>query len=114
MQVNEPLSTQSDCHLFSIAPELRNLIYEYALISEEAIDVDCFSNSSHCRPTALLETCQAIRQEASPWTERDFKDPQLGPVLAFLNGGWEKAKVRKIGITAVYTGVFELFWFQLG
>ena len=66
MQVNEPVPTQSDCHLFSIAPELRNLIYEYALISEEAIDVDCFYKSSHCRPTALLETCQAIRQEASP------------------------------------------------
>ncbi|KAK3109731.1 hypothetical protein LTR53_016687 [Teratosphaeriaceae sp. CCFEE 6253] len=66
MQVNEPLSTQSDCHLFSIAPELRNLIYEYALVSEEFIDVDCFSKSRRCRLTALLETCQAIRQEASP------------------------------------------------
>lgn len=25
-----------------------------------------WSNSSHCSLTALLETCQAIRQEASP------------------------------------------------
>ncbi len=66
MQVNEPLPTLSDCHLFSIAPELRNLIYEYALISEEAIDVDSLSKSNHCCPTALLETCRAIRQEASP------------------------------------------------
>ncbi|KAK0302563.1 hypothetical protein LTR82_017821, partial [Friedmanniomyces endolithicus] len=59
-------STQSICHLFGLPPELRILIYEYALIAENALNVDDFSNSSHCSLTALLETCQAIRQEASP------------------------------------------------
>ncbi|KAK0259591.1 hypothetical protein LTR35_018093, partial [Friedmanniomyces endolithicus] len=56
----------SSYHLFGLPPELRILIYEYALISEKAINVDDSSNSSHCSLTALLETCQAIRKEASP------------------------------------------------
>ncbi|KAK0301748.1 hypothetical protein LTR91_026008, partial [Friedmanniomyces endolithicus] len=58
--------TQSSYHLFGLPPELRILIYEYALISEKAINVDDSSNSSRCSLTALLETCQAIRKEASP------------------------------------------------
>ncbi|KAK1808217.1 hypothetical protein LTR12_017422 [Friedmanniomyces endolithicus] len=66
MGAQKHYSTQSSYHLFGLPPELRILIYEYALISEKAINVDDFSNSSHCSLTALLETCQAIRKEASP------------------------------------------------
>ncbi|TKA64146.1 hypothetical protein B0A55_09295 [Friedmanniomyces simplex] len=51
---------------------------------------------------------------STTWTERDFGDPRLGAVLAFLHGGWERAREKGVGVTAVYTGVFELFWFQLG
>lgn len=66
MEARKPHFTQSSCHLFGLPPELRILIYEYALISEEAINVDTFSDSRHRSLTALLETCQVIRQEASP------------------------------------------------
>ncbi|KAK0303711.1 hypothetical protein LTR82_017459 [Friedmanniomyces endolithicus] len=61
-----PHFTQSSCHIFGLPPELRILIYEYALVSGEAINVDTFSDSRHYSLTALLETCQVIRQEASP------------------------------------------------
>ena len=51
---------------------------------------------------------------STTWSAEDFQDPQLGPVLTFIHQGWDRAKEKKIGITPVYTGVFDLYWFELG
>ena len=51
---------------------------------------------------------------STTWNAEDFKDPQLGPVLNFIHQGWDRAKEKNIGITAVYTGVFDIYWFEIG
>ncbi|KAK3638518.1 hypothetical protein LTR56_012990 [Elasticomyces elasticus] len=51
---------------------------------------------------------------STTWTEEDFKHPQLGQVISFLHTGWEKAEDKKIGVTPVFTGVFDLYWFAYG
>ncbi|KAK3110410.1 hypothetical protein LTR53_015332 [Teratosphaeriaceae sp. CCFEE 6253] len=51
---------------------------------------------------------------STTWSEADFQDPRLGPVLKFLHGGWDKAKELGVPVTPVYTGVFDLYWFQIG
>ncbi|KAK5676767.1 hypothetical protein LTS10_010531 [Elasticomyces elasticus] len=51
---------------------------------------------------------------STTWTEEDFEHPQLGQVISFLHTGWEKAKDKKIGVTPVFTGVFDLYWFAYG
>jgi len=51
---------------------------------------------------------------STTWNKQDFEDPQLGPVLKFLHGGWDKATEKGVGITPVFTGIFENYWFQIG
>ena len=51
---------------------------------------------------------------STTWDAEDFQHPQLGPVLNFIHAAWERAKEKHIGITAVFTGVFDLYWFELG
>jgi len=51
---------------------------------------------------------------STTWNEKDHKDPQLGPVLSFLHGGWEQANKSNIGVTPVFVGVYDLYWFVYG
>lgn len=51
---------------------------------------------------------------STTWNEKDATDPQLGPILKFLHSGWDRAKERGIGITAVYIGCFEKYFFEIG
>ncbi|EMC91215.1 hypothetical protein BAUCODRAFT_318679 [Baudoinia panamericana UAMH 10762] len=41
-------------------------------------------------------------------------DPALGPFLKFVHAGWDRAIEKDIGITAVYTGVFDVYFFSYG
>ncbi len=51
---------------------------------------------------------------STTWTKEDDADPVLGPLLRFCHPGWERAKEKRIGITAVYTGVFDIYLFGYG
>lgn len=54
-------SQNPNASLLGIAPELRNRIYEYALISRESINVFKVYN---CKQPDLLKVCRQIRNEA--------------------------------------------------
>lgn len=51
---------------------------------------------------------------STTWTSSDFSHPQLGPQLDYMHQGWKRAQQKSIGITTVYTGVFDIYWFQHG
>lgn len=51
---------------------------------------------------------------STTWSAEDFQHPQLGPVMTFLHMGWQRAKEKNLGITAVYSGMFDNYYFQLG
>lgn len=49
---------------------------------------------------------------STTWEKQDYEDPQFGPVLKFLHGGWDKATELGLPVTPVYTGVFENYFFS--
>lgn len=49
---------------------------------------------------------------STTWTKEDRADPALGPVISFLHGGLTRAVEQKIGITTVYVGVYEDYFFE--
>ncbi|KXS99026.1 hypothetical protein AC578_6140 [Pseudocercospora eumusae] len=65
-----PQTSDAPCHLLDLAAELRNHIYEYALIEDDAIT---FSRSKIAQP-GLLRTCRQIREETRPiyYCRNDF------------------------------------------
>ncbi len=79
----------------------------FGAIAHESNVVDALAKSSDL-VTYIPSTYSVV------WGTEDFQDPQLGPVLEFIHTGWERAKEKKIGITAVYTGLFDLYWFKVG
>jgi hypothetical protein len=52
--------------LLTLAPELRNRIWEFALVEDERIPVNVYKDGgwTHVRQPALLRTCRQIRDEA--------------------------------------------------
>lgn len=52
---------QAEPHLQSIPPELRNRVYDYALVSDGPINV---AKPKNCAQPPLLATCRQIRSEA--------------------------------------------------
>ncbi|KAK4502304.1 hypothetical protein PRZ48_005729 [Zasmidium cellare] len=51
---------------------------------------------------------------STTWNSKDFADPRTGPILKFLHGGWERAKEKGVGLTPIYAGVFDLYFFEVG
>ncbi|EME81044.1 uncharacterized protein MYCFIDRAFT_76980 [Pseudocercospora fijiensis CIRAD86] len=54
-------SEPPECYLTKLAPEIRNLIYEYSLCNSESIEI---TRDNWMQP-ALLRTCKTIRREAT-------------------------------------------------
>ncbi|KAF2163815.1 hypothetical protein M409DRAFT_57292 [Zasmidium cellare ATCC 36951] len=50
---------------------------------------------------------------STTWSKEDFEDPVLGPVVGSLPG-YTKPKELGIGITKVYTGIFDFTFFESG
>lgn len=51
---------------------------------------------------------------STTWEQPDFEDEQLGPVLNFIHTGWHRAKELGLGVTPLYIGAFENYWFEIG
>lgn len=67
-------ASKTKSRLLALAPELRNKIYHYALVSKKKIQANHGAAKSSTQP-GLLETCRQIRKEAIELfhTENDFK-----------------------------------------
>lgn len=48
----------------------------------------------------------------TPWTAKEMADPQLGPVISFLHAGVDRATAKGVGVTLVYTGIFDIYFFE--
>ena len=49
---------------------------------------------------------------STTWTEEDKADPNLGSILSILHAGWDRATASGIGVTPVYTGIFDVYFFE--
>lgn len=49
---------------------------------------------------------------STTWSEEDFADPMLGGLLKMLHSGPDRAREKGLGITAVYTGLFDSYMFD--
>ena len=60
---------QENCPLFLIPPELRNRIYDFALLSDSHLSIDGRHTALQLSPATLpnlLQTCKRINREAAP------------------------------------------------
>ena len=51
---------------------------------------------------------------STTWTEADYADPPLGGLLKMLHLGLDRAKEKGLGMTTVYTGLFDSYMFDFG
>ena len=51
---------------------------------------------------------------STTYDEQDANDPSLGPVLKFIRGGWDRAKEKGVGLTVLYNGIFDNYFFEYG
>ncbi|RMZ09142.1 hypothetical protein D0862_03716 [Hortaea werneckii] len=61
--------SQENCPLFLLPPELRNRIYDFALLSEPHLSVDGHHTALQLPPAIspkILHTCKRIEREAAP------------------------------------------------
>lgn len=49
---------------------------------------------------------------STTWTDADKSDPLLGNIISFIDAGLDRALEKGIGLTTVYTGVFDIYWFE--
>lgn len=50
---------------------------------------------------------------STTFTKHDESDPNLGPVIGFVYGGIKKAQELGVGVTKVYSGCFDNYWFGM-
>ena len=86
MPPDRPVHQQQQCRLFTIPPELRDLIYRFLLVKPSPISPQWRSHRDEERSTLpLFQTCRRVRQETaklyfSSNTFRFFDDGELDEV----------------------------------
>ncbi|KAL9107808.1 MAG: hypothetical protein Q9227_007323 [Pyrenula ochraceoflavens] len=51
---------------------------------------------------------------STTWTPEEEADPPLTPIIRFIHGGWDRAKEKGIAVTPIYTGIFDVYFFEYG
>ena len=49
---------------------------------------------------------------STTWTAKEKADPQLGSIINFIHSGWDRAAATGIGLTPIYTGIFDVYFFE--
>ncbi|KAF2149093.1 hypothetical protein K461DRAFT_329801 [Myriangium duriaei CBS 260.36] len=49
---------------------------------------------------------------STTWTDEDVADEELGNIVRFIHGGLDRAHQIGAGTTVVYTGVFDIYFFE--